>query len=106
MKALQVKLLYDKNLHPLILSIFHLFNHEHNRPRTRSTLALHIDAVTTQQRTHTFIYIYPAAPPSTHIPAQPCKSIQKQNFIFIFHVLIGQVPQSANTLHPARQTGA
>lgn len=37
------------------------------------------------------------------IHTQPCKSIHEQNFIFIFHVSIGQVPQSTNTFHPSHQ---
>lgn len=51
-------------------------------------------------------YLSSHSPSGTYVPAQPCKSIHEQNFIFIFHVLIGQVPQSTNTLHPAHQTGA
>lgn len=51
-------------------------------------------------------YLSSYSPVGDVISAQPCKSIHEQNLIFIFHVLIGQVPQSANTSHLSQKTGA
>lgn len=59
---------------------------------------LHMDTTTTYLSCH--------SPLGTLLHIQPCKSIHEYNFIFIFHVLNSQVPQSTNSSHLTEKTGA